>query len=107
MEKTSLLLFRLIREDPPPIKKHGSHKGNRANTAEWRPNPTRNFKKLAHNFHSLIRCLAVVIDFLRGWTAKAPNVSVDDMVKLRPMRKENIIRQSPVVGKCAKNPLKS
>jgi hypothetical protein len=39
-------------EDPPPIKKHSSHKGNRANTAERRPNPTRNLKKLAQNFHA-------------------------------------------------------
>jgi hypothetical protein len=54
--KVLSLFFGRFCKDPPPIKKHGSHKGNRANTAKRRPNPTRNFKKLAHNFHSCI-CL--------------------------------------------------
>jgi hypothetical protein len=55
-EKVALLPFFLrICEDPPSIKKQNSHKGNRANTAERRPSPTRKFKKLAHTFHSFIR----------------------------------------------------
>jgi hypothetical protein len=52
---TPLPFFRRICEDPPRIKKQSSHKGNRHDAAKWRPNPTRNFKKLAHNFHSFIR----------------------------------------------------
>ena len=55
IKSTPLPFFRFIREDPPPIKKTRCHKGNRANSAERRPNPTRNLKNLAQNFHSLIR----------------------------------------------------
>jgi hypothetical protein len=74
VEKITLLRFRRICKDPPPIKKGSSTSGNRHNAAKRRPNPTRNAKNLAHNFHSFIRLLAVVINFLPGWTAKAPNV---------------------------------
>jgi hypothetical protein len=88
VEKTALLRFRRICEDPPPIKKGRSTSGNRHNAAKRRPNPTRNAKNLAHNFHSFIRLLAVVINFLPGWTAN--------------MRKENIKRQSSPFRKFAK-----
>jgi hypothetical protein len=50
----------LVGENPPPIKKTSSHKDNRANTAYRSPNPTRNFKKLAHYLPPLVcySCLA-------------------------------------------------
>ena len=52
------LFFGRFREDPPPIKKQSSHKGNRHNAAKRRPNPTRDLKKLAHNFslHYSLMC---------------------------------------------------
>jgi hypothetical protein len=54
MRRGKISLFRFRRcEDPPPIKKHSRHKDNRHNAAKRRPNPTRNLKKLAHNFHFL------------------------------------------------------
>jgi DNA-directed RNA polymerase subunit RPC12/RpoP len=52
----------LVGENPPPIKKTSSHKGNRANTAYRRPNPTRNFKKLAHYIPPLVCYLHVLRD---------------------------------------------
>ena len=55
-------------------------RGSRANSAERRPNETRNGKNLAHYFHSFICLLAVVIDFLRCWTVTAPNIIVGSMV---------------------------
>ena len=50
-----LLCFFRRGEDPPPIKKQSSRKGNRHSAAKRRPNPTSNFKNLAHNFNSHIR----------------------------------------------------
>jgi hypothetical protein len=51
------LVFRnrlLVGENPPPIKKTSSQKGDRANSADRRPNPTRNFENLAHYLPPLI-----------------------------------------------------
>jgi hypothetical protein len=39
--------------------------------------------------HLFICLLAVMIDFLRCWTAGAPNCIVGNMVSLQHMRKEN------------------
>jgi hypothetical protein len=53
---------RLVGENPPPIKKTSCRKGNRANTAYGRPNPTRNFKKLAHYRPPLVYYLHALRD---------------------------------------------
>lgn len=47
-----LRFFWRICEDPPPIKKSRSQSGNRHNAAKRCPNPTRNLKKLTHNFNT-------------------------------------------------------
>jgi hypothetical protein len=50
------LVFRnwLVGENPPAEKKERSDEGNRANTADRRPNPTRDFKNLAHYLPPLV-----------------------------------------------------
>jgi hypothetical protein len=55
---------RLVGENPPRIKENSSHKGNRANTAYGRPNPTRNFKQLAHYLPPLICYLRSLREYL-------------------------------------------
>ncbi len=53
---------RLVGENPPAEKIERSDEGNRANSAYRRPNPTRNFKKLAHYLPPLVCYLHALRD---------------------------------------------
>ncbi|MFZ0507807.1 MAG: hypothetical protein WAM29_06875 [Methylocella sp.] len=46
-----------------------------------------------------------MMDFPRGWTAKAPKVIVDNVV-FATHAQGKFEGQSPAIGKCAKNTLK-
>jgi hypothetical protein len=53
---------RLVGENPPAEKIERNDEGNRANTAYRRPNPTRNFKNLAHYLPPLVCYLYALRD---------------------------------------------
>jgi len=65
---------RLVGENPPAEKIERSDEGNRANTAYRRPNPTRNFKNLAHYLPPLICYLHTLREHL--WYTCAEGILV-------------------------------